>query len=114
MDATEIVSDADIERIHGNASFGTGRSKRQVVDEGVLSYAFGYTTGHTMLCILLEHGLVKKPKPGSYRTTLTIKGGKYLRAVYGPRFREITELANSREAALTEIARITQEAGEYE
>lgn len=90
---TEIVSDADIERIHGNANFGIGISKRAVVNAGVLTYAFGYTTGYTLLCILLEHGLVKKPKPGSYRTTLTVKGGEYLRAVYGPRFRELASLA---------------------
>ena len=70
-------------------------SKRSVVDEGVLKYAFGYTVGNTQLCILLEHGLVKKPKPGSYKTTLTVKGFRYLRQVYGPVFSDIINLART-------------------
>jgi hypothetical protein len=67
--------------------------KRQVVDEGVLKYAFGYTSGATQLSILLEHGLLRKPKPGSYKSSLTSKGMRYLRAVYAGHFARILDLA---------------------
>jgi hypothetical protein len=76
-----IVPDDEIERVHGHANFGS-MGKRDVVDEGVLKYAFGYTSGHTQLCILIEHGLIRNPKPGSYYSTLTKKGQRYLRAAY--------------------------------
>ena len=91
----DIITDEEIETVHGHANFGD-MSKRFVVDEGVLKYAFGYESGHTQLSILLEHRLIRKPKPGSYRTTLTRKGQEYLRAVYGERFRDLANLAPSR------------------
>lgn len=80
-DARDIIPDDEIERVHANANFG-GMSKREVVNEGILKYAFGYSSGHTQLTILLEHGLLKKPRPGRYSTALTKKGLRYLRAVY--------------------------------
>lgn len=89
---SDIVSDADIERVHAHANFGD-RDKRSVVDEGILQYAFGYSTGHTLLCILVEHGLIRKPKPGSYHSAPTMKGLRYLRAVYGPQFSAIAALS---------------------
>lgn len=85
---SSIVSDAEIERVHGHANFGS-MSKRHVVNEGVLKYALGFDSGHTQLTILLEHGLLRKPRPGSYHTTLTAKGRKYLRSIYGPHFSEM-------------------------
>lgn len=54
---------------------------RQVVDEGVLKYAFGYSTGHTQMTILLQHRLIRKPRPMTYDTHLTKKGKAYLRAL---------------------------------
>ena len=56
MTTSEIISDADIERVHAHANFGD-MSKRDVVDDGVLHYVFGYDTGHTQMTILREHGL---------------------------------------------------------
>jgi hypothetical protein len=82
MSKEEIISDAEIDRVHGHANFGT-MPKRLVVDEGVLKYAFGYQSGSTQLDILIEHGLIHKPKPGSYYSTLTKKGQSYLRAMKG-------------------------------
>ena len=70
---TEIVPDDEIEAVHGYANFG-GMSKRRVVDEGVFKYAFGYTSGSTQLQILIEHGLIRTPKPGRYASSLTKKG----------------------------------------
>lgn len=78
----EIITDADIERVHGYANFGLEMTKRQVVDSGVLQYAFGYSTGYTMLTILLEHKLLTKPKPGSYKARLSDKGILYLKSLF--------------------------------
>lgn len=90
-----IVSDEDIERVHGHANFGPSITKRQVVTEGVIKYSLGFTSGNTQLCILLEHGLVRQPKPGSYRTSLTPKGRAYLRAALSGRIREIVNLVEA-------------------
>ena len=76
----EILSDEEIERVHANANFGT-TDKRRVVEEGVLKYAMGYTSGATQLAILVEHKLVRRPRGTSYHTTLTDKGQDYLRAM---------------------------------
>ena len=78
---TEIISDAAIESVHAYANFGA-MTKRQVVNEGVLKYACGYTGGSTQLHILLDHGLVRKPRAGRYETILTVKGIKYLGAMF--------------------------------
>ncbi|MDP2047540.1 MAG: hypothetical protein Q8K33_01420 [Cypionkella sp.] len=76
----EIISDEEIIRVHGHANFGD-MSPREVVNDGVRKYAIGYTGGHTQLCILIEHGLITKPKPGKYSSNLTQKGKRYARAV---------------------------------
>ena len=78
-ETTEIVSGEEMESDHADANFGY-ISKRDVVDEGVLKYAFGFSSGHTQLTILQEHGLVRQTR--SYSSTLTKKGQKYLRAMY--------------------------------
>lgn len=83
-----IVSDADIERVHGHANFGD-MGKREVVNDGVLKYAFGFTGGHTQMTILVEHGLIRKPAPGKYSSGLTKKGQSYFRAVYWPAFQQV-------------------------
>ena len=77
----QIVSDADVERVHGYANFGPEMSNRDVLAVGVDHYANGFTTGHTMMCILLEHGLIKRPRPGKYKSSLTKKGDRYRLAV---------------------------------
>jgi hypothetical protein len=78
----ELIPDADVARVHGFANFGSMTPRQVIVAEGVLKYAYGYSSGHTQLSILLEHGLVRKPKPGSYRTTLTKRGQAYFRAAW--------------------------------
>lgn len=78
---SEIISDAEIERVHANANFGA-QSKRDVVDDGVLQFAFGYDTGHTRMTILREHGLLRASRPNSYRADLSAKGKDYLRAMF--------------------------------
>jgi hypothetical protein len=77
---TDLIPDSEIEHVHANASFGS-MSKRDVVDEGVLHYAFGYSTGHTMWQILSEHGLLRAAR-GRSAATLSVKGMHYLRAMY--------------------------------
>ena len=81
MTPEQIISDKDVTRVHGNANFGN-MTPREVLADGVLKYAMGYTSGYTQLCILLEHKLIRKPKPGRYYSTLTILGQKYLRAAW--------------------------------
>jgi hypothetical protein len=76
----ELISDADLTRVHGFANFGA-MTPRDVIRDGVVKYAMGYTGGHTQLSILIEHALIHKPKPGSYQSTLTKKGRAYLRAI---------------------------------
>lgn len=76
----EIIPDAEVEFVHAHANFGS-LSKRRVVDEGVLKYFFGFTSGSTQFAILIEHGLLNRPKHMTYRTTLTAKGRRYLRAL---------------------------------
>jgi hypothetical protein len=89
----EIITDAEIERVHGNANFGS-MDKREVVNEGVLKAAFGYSGGHTQQCILEEHGLIRKTRPKTYNMTLTKKGQAYLKAVFGSRFGDIAKMAS--------------------
>ena len=79
----EIISDDEILRVHGHANFGSDITPREVVNEGVLKYAFGHCSGHTQLCILMEHGLITKPRPGRYEASLTKKGKRYARALGG-------------------------------
>lgn len=76
-----IVSDEEIARVHGRADFGPTMTPRYVVNEGVRKYAVGYTSGYTQLTILLEHGLITKPRPGRYEASLTKKGKRYARAL---------------------------------
>lgn len=77
----DIISDEAVTSVHGHANFG-GMTPREVLADGVLKYAMGYTGGYTQLTILLEHKLIKKPEPGQYYTTLTKLGQKYLRATH--------------------------------
>ena len=94
MTPEQIISDAEIERVHANANFGD-MSKRAVVADGVLKYAFGYSCGSTQIAILREHGLIAKPRPMSYKASLTEKGRRYLRAEFGDNFPCVAALAKS-------------------
>lgn len=103
----EIISDAEVSRVHGNSNFG-GMSPRDVLADGVLKYAMGYSGGHTQLCILLEHKLIRKPKPGRYFSTLTKLGQKYLRAAWP--IAEIRGATPEALAASPEVAKLVAEA----
>lgn len=81
MTLAEIISDDEIIRVHGHANFGPTMTPRGAVNDGVRKYAVGYSSGHTQLCILLEHGLITKPRPGRYDANLTKKGKRYARAL---------------------------------
>lgn len=77
----EIISDEEIFRVHGHANFGS-MTPRQVIDDGVRKVAVGYQCGHTQFTILREHGLITKPRPGSYDCDLTKKGKAYGRVLF--------------------------------
>jgi hypothetical protein len=74
-----------------------------------LQYAHGFTSGHTVLCILLSHGLLKKPKPGSYQADLSKKGKAYARTLYRhpAALPAADPLADPRVRALVEAAEAT-------
>lgn len=73
----ELISDEEIERVHGRANFGEGISKRDVVRLGVLKCAADYHQGHTSKTICIEHGLITEK---TYK--LTKKGKRYLWAAW--------------------------------
>jgi hypothetical protein len=90
----EIVSDDEISKVHGHANFGA-MTPRKVVNDGVRKTAVGYHCGHTQFTILREHGLITKPRAGSYDADLTKKGKAYARVLY---------LADTRAAPATPAA----------
>ena len=108
MKPEEIISDEEVIRVHGYANFGD-MSPREVVNDGVRKYAIGYSGGHTQLCILLEHKLITKPKPGRYGANLTVKGKRYARAV-SENLRAALDAATARaDAAEAERDRVAAE-----
>ena len=82
MRPEEIISDADVERVHGNANFGS-RSKRDVLKWGVLQTAAGFQTGSTARQIMQEHGLIGTRRDRYKVPALTKKGRQYLWAEFG-------------------------------
>lgn len=79
----DIIADEAVERVHANANFGGDMTKRAVMEGGLVSYAFGYSSGYTLMTILIEHGLIQRPRVGSRKARLTEKGFRYLQAMMG-------------------------------
>ncbi len=75
MKPEDIISDEEIEKVHGNANFG-GLTKRQVVASAVLKCASGWHQGFTSMTIAKQHGLI------SEKYSLTKKGKLYLWACF--------------------------------
>jgi len=71
----EIVSDQDLDKVWGSASFGI--SRRDVIKYTLLKRASRYHCGHTARVICTELGLIT-PKAEN----LTAKGGRYLWAAF--------------------------------
>lgn len=72
MSTFGTISDAEIDRVHGNANFGDSLSKRDIVNQALLKAACGYHQGYTARRILLDHKLVNE------EYILTAKGREYL------------------------------------
>ncbi len=89
---SDIISDAQVIKVHANANFGD-ETPRQTLNGAVLSYAMGFTTGHTAMTILSEHGLLKAGQ--GYSRNLTVKGKKYARAMSIENFKEISALVGA-------------------
>lgn len=68
----EIISNNEINKAWGNASFGKDISKRSVISNALLKFASGYATGHTIECICRELKLITK------QCNLTTLGKRYL------------------------------------
>lgn len=77
----ELISDAEVARVHGHANFGV-MSPREVINDGVRKSAVGYHCGHTQFTILREHGLITAPRGMSYDYRLTKKGRRYAQVLY--------------------------------
>ena len=107
----KLIPDAKITRVHGFAHFGD-MTPRDVIRDGVVKYAMGYTGGHTQLSILIEHALIHKPKPGSYQSTLTKKGRAYLRAIM-PTWCVLTSLRAALDRAEADIADLQHDLARY-
>lgn len=75
----DIISDADVVRVHANANFGSV-TPRDVLADGVWKYSMGHSGGWTQMVILREHGLITKCKRGC-KAVLTAKGKAYLRSL---------------------------------
>ena len=99
---SDIISDEEIERVHGGANFGPQTTPREVVNNGVLKCAFGYHQGNTARHILYHHGLIKERYGEGY--TLTAKGRDYLVAAWS--IGENSALIHRAEAAESELARV--------
>lgn len=75
----DIISEAEILRVHGNCNFGE-LTPRQVVNDGVRKIALGYWVGSTCLAILAAHGLVTWN--ACENPHLTPFGQKYARSLW--------------------------------
>lgn len=71
MRPVDIISDAEIDRVHSFADFGDS-PKRNVVNDGLLKAACGSYQGSTSKWIIQKHGLIDN------NGELTVKGRKYL------------------------------------
>lgn len=76
----EIITNAEINRVHANANFGD-TPKRDVVNQALLKCACGLHNGYTAQQIIAEHGLIREVN--SYGTSsLTVRGRRYLWAAF--------------------------------
>lgn len=76
MNLEEIITEEQINTAWGNASFGKGVTKREVVANALLKYASEYGTGYTIEQICRELGLITK------KCKLTTLGKQYLYDAY--------------------------------
>ena len=75
-----MISDEQLDRVHAYANFGD-MSNRDVLIDGLLNLAVGFSCGHTQLQILREHGLTLGSRRNvGYTPKLSAKGKKYLMA----------------------------------
>ena len=77
MNIQEIITDEEIDLVHGYSNFGD-MTKRDVVNLAALKVACGFYQGSTSTQIIREHGLID---PKKYE--LTPKGRAYLWAAFG-------------------------------
>lgn len=81
----DIISDAQIEYVHANVSFGN-TPKRDVVDAAILNTFCDFSTGSTARSIIIQHGLARSRVSPYSPPILTAKGRKYLKAVLTEKF----------------------------
>lgn len=72
---TKLVSDEEIEAAWGNANFGEGADKREILRDTLLKIAGDFSTGATATRICQALGLLGHAKCG---ISLTKKGRRYM------------------------------------
>lgn len=100
----QIISDEQIDKVHGSAKFGPSLSPREVVNDGVRKYAVGFQGGSTQRAILIEHGLLCRVD--GYKADLSARGKRYARALF------YVDRA-AREATLAENERLREALGPF-
>jgi predicted transcriptional regulator len=68
------MTNEEIDKAFENTNFGS-RTPKQVINESLLQYAIGYSTGRTSTLILQDLGLIQIQKNKSVK--LTAKGRSY-------------------------------------
>lgn len=109
--SVQILSNAEIERVHANANYGD-MSKREVVNNGVWHVLMDYHIGATTRQIIIELGLAVADENPHLPVRLTDKGRKYAVALYPSldnKFnpQAITSLITAYEAIKVENKKIT-------
>lgn len=75
MKAEDLITDEEINVAFCYANFGKGKTKRQLINEGLVKHKMGYESGYTMESILIELGLISEPQK------LTVMGEKYMKLI---------------------------------
>lgn len=86
-----IVSEEEIISVWGYANFGDDKElfdKYKIISKGLLKYASGFSTGHTLECILEELKLLKNQK-------LTERGKMFLYSSYSESLHDYEKYENN-------------------
>ena len=78
MKVEDIISDAELDEVHGDKYFGDN-SKRDVIKYSLLKSVCGHYLGANARPICIKHGLTYDDD----YDTITSKGQKYLWAAFG-------------------------------
>lgn len=70
MNATEIISQEEIEAIFEGTNFGPSPNYSNILANGCLKVLNGYASGHTLTCIMRDLGLTVEQYGNTYLTVI--------------------------------------------